>query len=77
MLCPETENGLCVNLVLIVFLGISIHKVKQLMPPVISLDVSVLNCTFTEAMVEFENETLMEMTHFRQKDNHKVDQFRL
>ena len=65
MLCPETENGLCVNLVLIVFRGISIHKVKSLMLPVISLDVSVLNCTFTEAMVEFEKETLMEATHFR------------
>ena len=74
MLCPETENGLCVNLVLIVFRGISIHKVKPLMLPVISLDVSVLNCTFTEAMVEFENETLMEMTHFHRQDRRKVDQ---
>ena len=69
MLCPETVNGLYVNLVLIVFRDISIHKVKPLRLHAISLDVSVLNCTFTDAMVEFENGTLMEMIHFRQKDS--------
>ena len=77
MLCPETENGLCEKLAPIVFRGISIHRVKPLMPPVKSLGISVLNYTFMDEMVEFEKETLMETTHFRRKDNHKVDQLRL
>ena len=47
------------------------------MPPVKSLGISVLNYTFMDEMVEFEKETLMETTHFRRKDNHKVDQLRL
>ena len=33
------------------------------------LNVRKLYCTFTGVMVEFENVTLMKMTHFRPKDS--------
>ena len=69
MLCPETVNGLCEDLAPIVFRSISKHRMKPLTPHAKSLNVRRLNFTFTEAMVEFENVTLMEMTRFRAKDS--------
>ena len=41
------------------------------------LNVRKLYCTFTGVMVEFENVTLMKMTHSLRQDSHKDGQFRL
>ena len=68
MSCPETVDGVCENPAPFVFRGISKHRMKPLTPHAKSLNVSRLNCTFMGAMVEFENVTLMGMTHFRPKD---------
>ena len=75
MLCPGTVSGLCASLVLLVFRGISKHRVKPLRLRAISLNVSILNCTFTGVTVEFENVTLMEMTHSLRQDRHKIVRF--
>ena len=71
MLCPEMVNGVYEDPAPIVQGVLSTQRVKLLKLPVKSLGCRVLTSTFTDKMVEFKKEPLLEAIHFHQKDSHK------